>query len=152
MSITIRPATRADAEFIAFNLRPSDRAEVEASAKQSPQEALVRSFEASRECFVAVADGDPVAIFGVGLVGDVAVPWMLGTPVMRRYPVEVLRRAKAYVRRWLAEHRVLVNFVDARNKTSIRFLTRLGFTILPPQPHGPYGMPFHFFYMGSLHV
>jgi hypothetical protein len=41
----------------------------------------------------------------------------------------------------------LINFVHAENRTSVRWLRRLGFTVHPVMPYGRLGEPFHPFEM-----
>lgn len=58
-----------------------------------------------------------------------------------------LRGSKAVLLEMLQRHQVLVNYVDARNVSAIRWLAWLGFTIDSAVPYGVQGLPFHKFHM-----
>jgi len=74
-------------------------------------------------------------------------PWMLGTPELDRHSRVLVRRTPEYIGRMLNAFPHLVNFVHAKNTTSVRWLRRLGFTLHDARPYGALGEPFHFFEM-----
>lgn len=132
-------------------MRARDRDEVEAS-NGDVWKALEDSLRMSDDP-VTLRDlqGNLVAIFGVApctLLSDTAAPWLLGTNLMQAYPKEVLRDARRYIAFARERYPRLVNYVDARNGPSIRWLRRIGFKIDPPAPFGVAGLPFHRFSMG----
>jgi hypothetical protein len=135
---------------VAAALRAADVAEVWATARLSPEDAVRRSLAASPLAWAGLVDERPVCLFGAGcwsLLGEVGVPWLLGTAEIERHAAAFLRRNRAYVARMRQTFPVLRNHVDARNRVSIRWLRWLGFTIAPAQPYGPFGLPFHPFEM-----
>jgi hypothetical protein len=139
------PAERAHIRHIASNMRPADCAEAWATALLSPQAALEQSLAVSVQAWTGLADGVPYCMFGVATSAspDVGVPWLLGTADLERNAIAFLRRNHGFVDAMLERFPRLINHVDARNRTSIRWLQWIGFTIGRPQPYGPFAMPFH---------
>lgn len=143
--VAVVPETLALAVAVAGRLRAADRAEVWALGRHDPMQAVVRSLAVSAEGWVFLADGVPLAVFGVAPVAGhpgVASPWLLGAVGVERHARPFLALGRAFVDRWLVEHGRLYNVVDARNKASIRWLGRLGFTFHPAVPVGPEQQPF----------
>lgn len=146
----IRPATERDAEILAPMLSDADRAEVLALSGREPLESLLEGIRYSAEAWTGLVDGEIVCIWGVvpqTLIGQVGVPWMLGSDLVRHYSVPFLRRNKPMIARWRQRWPVLRNVVDARHARAIRWLRWLGFEIGPPVPIGRNGEPFHIFTM-----
>lgn len=139
------PETLALALAVAGRLRAADRDEAWALGRHSPVEAVVRSCAVSAEAWAFLADGVPLAVFGVapcpGHPG-VASPWLLGADGVERHARPFLALGRPFVARWLLEHGRLYNVVDARNRRSIRWLRRLGFAFHPAVPVGPDRIPF----------
>lgn len=79
-----------------------------------------------------LVDGVPVAMFGVGmesLCGGPLVPWLIATPDLRRHRVHFLRRARVGLR-WLAgDARYMAGWVEADDRSAVRFLAWLGCVI-----------------------
>lgn len=150
-AVEVRDAAPGDADLLFANLRPADLAEGEALAGRGRvREAIDRSIADSTHCWTAWAGADLMCMFGVApvsLLSDDGVPWMLGTPVVARERRALTRLARPYIARMLAAHPRLVNVVDARNVAAMRFLRHVGFQLLPAQPLGVAGLPFHPFVM-----
>jgi hypothetical protein len=110
---------------------------------------LARSMMLSSLCWTGITkDREPVCFFGVppfSLLGDIGRPWMLGTDKAHQFPRVLVVEGRRYVERMLGLYPHLVNYVDARNTRSVRWLARLGFTVHAPHPHGEAGLPFHRF-------
>lgn len=98
------------------------------------------------------ADGKLWCIFGVVPYGsaltDTGLLWALSTDEMERHPVALTAATARYIEHARQRYPRLVNFVDARNRPSIRWLKRLGFTMDEAQPYGVGQLPFHRFHMG----
>ncbi len=151
----IRPVVVEDIPEVAANLRPADLAEVRASqgATVDVEELLARSVGLSYLVWTYEVDGEPAGLFGVvPTAREYGVPWLLGTPLIGRYPREFWRHSVPAVRYMTQHFPLLANYVDARNAPSIRWLKRLGFTIHPAQPWGVAGLPFHPFTLETGHV
>lgn len=143
-----------DIEHIANNLRPSDRQELFAMRGEDADlyEILISAVRRSTWCVCAFAeDGEPVAVFGlapVSMIGGIGSPWLLGTDRVREFSGALIRYGHKYITAMTAQYPELINYVDARNTASIRWLKRLGFTIHEAAPIGHQGLPFHKFTMG----
>lgn len=141
--IRVVPATLAHAA--AIDLRPGDRAEIEALGCE-PHEGVRLSLERALWADAYLADGEVTAIAGLGvpsMLGRVAVPWLVtGTPV-DRHRKAFLRLTRARLGRMRQGWELLVNHVHADHAQAIRWLAWLGFEIAPARPFGPRGAPFH---------
>jgi hypothetical protein len=126
MTYIIRAASVDDAAIIAPLLREADKNEIDAMTGWSPVVGVHISIENSDEAwFVTRPDGSPVLIAGVGK----GIPWMLGTPLVTHYGKSLVKEGRRVVQRWASRYGYLWNFVDARNKVHIDWLTHMGFTI-----------------------
>ena len=148
-------ATPRHAEELLGQLRPADRDEVEAASGNV--ERVIRQSLAISDDPVAVraADGGLIAIYGVApvhLLSDQASPWLLGTARMQSNAKAVLRDAREYLAFARERYPRMMNYVDARNRSSIRWLRRVGFTLEPPAPFGVKGLSFHRFHSGFDNV
>lgn len=135
---------------LAGSARPADRDEAEAS-HGSLEEALYDAFKRTEYPVALSYKGELIAVYGVasaGWLSDYGALWLIGTPLMRKYAGRVLHDAKLFVAHAREHYPSLVNYVDARNTESVRWLAALGFTIDPPQPFGVKQLPFHRFHMG----
>ena len=151
--IHIRLARSEDATRLAAEMRPADRAEVIAASGPDVQHTLERSIQMSTHCWAAERGDELLALFGfapVSLIGGIGSPWLLGTPAVDRLPGALTRLARSYVQSIReTTYPVLMNYVDARNTQSIRWLKRMGFTLHAAEPHGVADLPFHRFTMGN---
>lgn len=140
-----------DIAYVADNMRAADRAEVTAMTGETDMRAALADGVLLSSHYWVLADGEiPMAIFGVAplsLLGEMGSPWLLGTDRLERFPGTLVRDGRRYVRRMLGVYPHLVNFVDARNERSVRWLERLGFDVQAPRPMGAAGLPFHRFEM-----
>ena len=150
VDVHIRPTEPGDAAILATQLRPQDLAECRAYGREDIASGVEASARRSLLCWSAFIDGDLAAILGVApldIVNGLGSPWMLGTPVLDRHQRILVRSTPEYIGKMLKAFPHLVNFVHAKNTTSVRWLHRLGFTLHAAQPLGPLGEPFHRFEM-----
>lgn len=146
--VELRPVQDGDIEYIAANVREADRIEIYESSRRDVAEALRDTVTRSERTAVAVYDGKPEAIFGVGrlsLMSDVGVPWMIGTKALTGNARKVMSVARPLLRRVMQGNEVLRNFVHADNKLAIRWLKSMGFRFSEPIPYGWRGAKFHVF-------
>jgi hypothetical protein len=131
-------------------MRQADVDEVAASGKE-PYLALADSLNSSIMAWTGLVDDEPVCVFGVApldILSGIGSPWLLGTGFLPRYAMTFLRMNKAYVQKMSELFPHLENYVDARNKLSIRWLKWLGFQFdAQPVPYGIWGTPFYRFWM-----
>jgi hypothetical protein len=146
---------RATSDYVAEHIRDADRAEIQALlGPVNVREALHDSLMASCDTWAAErADGGgTLCLFGIKSIGPlltpIASPWCIGTPVLDRLPSVLVKHSRRYFAEVRELYPLLVNFVDARNTASIRFLERVGFTIDEPSVMGAEQRPFHRFSHG----
>lgn len=150
VDVEFRLATPEDGQALLANLREADRQELIAS-DGDPERAILGSLHDSVWAVSTLINGEFACIHGLapidGLLGSRASPWMLGTPVIDKHPSVLVRASVWYRDVMLGQYPHLLNFVDARNTRSIRWLRRLGFTIHPAHVFGGRTHPFHLFEM-----
>ena len=135
---------------VASNLRQADIEEAWAFYGRCPKVLVLESFEKSHLCWTGLLDGEPVITFGCAtfdLFESNGVPWLVGTSKLEQVPFTFARMSRPFLRLMKARHVRLTNYVDTRNTLAIRWLRWLGFTLDPAAPAGPFGLPFHHFWM-----
>jgi len=149
----VRPLQPGDIAFVAEHMREADREEVVAlrGPVDDMNEVLSGYVLLSTAAWTVVGrDRAPIGIVGISplsLLGGRGCPWMLGTDQIFRNPGTLVREGRRYVGYMLRYFPHLVNYVDARNTDSVRWLRHLGFTVHEPAPHGAAKLPFHRFEM-----
>ncbi|RUV02922.1 hypothetical protein EOA79_16920, partial [Mesorhizobium sp. M1A.F.Ca.IN.020.03.2.1] len=130
MPTRIVPATLRDLSYIAANLRPEDRAEIDCQLDHwSP--ALLALTALQGFAYVAELDGNPEAGFGAAEQrSGLWIAWSWGTRRMKRCVPEITRFFHAVLGTrvaakgaWRVEARAL-----AENELALRWLDRLGAT------------------------
>lgn len=150
-AVEFRPVREGDIEALLADMRLSDLLELYASTDATPEEAVVQSVRSSVVLHAVAFDGRLAALLGVGVVGMaplIGAPWMLGTRWLDENPRALIAATRVYSPQLLGQFKHLLNFVDARNTASIRWLRAIGFKIREAQPYGPRGLPFHRFDIG----
>ena len=145
VDVLIRPAKLEDASYLSHRLRQADLDEVKASHNLTGREALQASMALSTHAWTGFGDGNMTVMFGVApasLLYRVGVPWLLGSDDVMKYQVPFIRHCRRYVDEMLLCYSHLVNWVDARNTMSQRWLKWMGFTMGEPEPYGAYRLPF----------
>lgn len=146
MADFIRP-TLEQALEIAPLLRPDDVAELTKSG-DTPEGAIIRSFNMSDHVWLARLNDEPAALIGIGrtsILGNIGSPWFLTTPVMDTWEAkrELLRLSPTFVSDFMGEYDMLSNYVDAQYVRALRWLEWLGFTIGEPIQSPITGAVFH---------
>ena len=153
--VEIIPATLEHAAELSTRLRESDRLEIEAMSGRDPMEALASSIDRGVWSEALMIDGQVEALGGLGAVSMLfgpGVPWLMGSDRLTERARWFLSESRRQVARMRGTYGELVNWVDARNVLSVRYLRRLGFAIDPPAPAGVAGLPFHRFHVGLENV
>lgn len=151
MDLEARYPTEADIQELLLQLSLEDRRELLIQAVD-PEWAIRHSIETSVEVVAVVHRGRVACITGVreedGLAPS-ASPWLLGTPVMQRYPRLVMKYSRELLARWSARFPFMRNYVDARHLRALAWLRHLGanFEYLPE--YGPYRVPFYLVTFGE---
>jgi hypothetical protein len=128
-TVTVEPAHPRHINRIANRMREADRIEA-AAWGHTPKAALRGSLRASTVAWTAMADGVPVAMFGVAPISAMdrlGTPWMLGTDDVEAQARAVLRLGPRFLAAIEREFPRLENRVSADNHVSIGWLRRLGF-------------------------
>lgn len=146
----VRRAGVEDALALQGRLRQQDYDEVWAAHGHNPDEVLVACAQYSTMLWCAEVDETIAAVFGVAPSinneGE-GQPWMLGADEICSDPRGFLRWPQDILPLMHSVFPVLRNRVDARNKKSIQWLCRMGFTMAKNTvPYGPFSMPFYEFY------
>lgn len=130
-----RLLTARDIVHVCDNLRQADVDEIWAMSRRGPLTAIMQSIKITDRPWVAKApDGEPFAIFGTvaPVLGNTAVPWMVGTDRVGELTKGLLRVSKDYVRATLTLYPCLRNHVHDENEPSKRYLASLGFELSDP--------------------
>lgn len=146
MEASYRVAVEEDIDVVAQDMREADRKEVEASGGFSPREALLASYRASQPCYAATLDDRATALFGVSPVDDdIGVIWMLGTNDITDHPVTFMRWSRTVVPMLIRPYRMVCNLVDKRNTVHVKWILKMGFSLIREVDHGPFNLPFYEF-------
>ena len=142
--------TQFDINHLADNMCAADTAEVWASHRHTPRQAIEAGVNSSDYMTAVRMDGVPIGIYGLGvrdiLIGEGTL-WMLTTDGMRKAWRDLVTVTPLVIEGMFSVCTRLSNHVHADNKMSIRWLRSLGFIIEPPEPIGVGGEMFHEFYM-----
>lgn len=144
--VSVKPAQAWHVAFVAENMRQADREELEALGQDS-EEGIWQAFRASEQAWVMQEDA-PMCVFGViptNLLTGEGIIWLLGTDNVKRHARGFLEVSPGCLQKIMATYSHLHNYVDQRNKASIRWLKWMGFEFQEAQPLGPRGLPFHRF-------
>lgn len=136
-------ATEERAKYVAKRLRASDQTEVRLSHGMEPSLVAIESWANSDMC-MAIVDEEGAPLGMTGLEGDLI--WLLGTDGLtstRHRRMQLCTEAEEWVQHCLKQvDGPIGNYVYAKNGRSIRWLSKLGFTIHQPEPYGPSGALF----------
>lgn len=135
---------------VAETMRQADADEVAASHGHTPLKALQAGIKVSDFVVAVVIDGEPVAIFGLSRCNPVTgsgVPWLLSSENALKHKREFLLQSPKVIEQMLNVCPYLFNFVHTENRTSVRWLKWLGFTIEESRPFGKKGELFHRFHL-----
>jgi hypothetical protein len=130
------PATLEHVAHVIANLRDDDRHEV-MMLGIPPAVALTMCIQGSVEAWTALEDDKPIACWGLmadNLIGGVGYPWMLTTHRVEHHKVQLVRDSRIWVAKMLNSYPRLEAIVDCRYTRALRWLRRMGFTILSATP------------------
>ena len=150
----VMPIEPEDIPAILRDVRQADIDEIVEGLGVSLERELLSGINDSLNARKIVVDGHIVAVFGDAvhsLLGSVGVPWLISTNHVERHARAFLKVCKPEVQGMLTRHRHLINYVDARNTSAIRWLKWLGFDFGEAVPYGPKRLPFFCFRMERGH-
>lgn len=137
---------------LATHMRVSDRAALKAAGYTDLEQIVRVSLTLSTRSSALINCGRVVAIFGLVPLPPhkgLGAPWMMGTDLVTRHRRALIRLAPALIAEMLQVCPSLINLVHADNEFSIRWLTKVGFTMHAPEAHPVTGAPFRRFEMRS---
>lgn len=128
--MTFRPATQADIDHIAANLRPEDQREMEVFT-EDPKAELRRGWKSFPLVYSASVEGEPAVVMGVEpqVRDGSGRVWLLGTPKCEERPIALMKEARLWRDRWLDRWSPLWNVVDPRNEMHVRWIESIGFRL-----------------------
>lgn len=145
----VRPVQVDDVSLLQGRLREQDHDEVWAARGRDPDTMLSESVQASVLCWSIVVEEQVLGMFGVApsKVAGEGQPWLLGADGLTKLSRQLIREPAGYIKQMHGKFPILRNVVDARNSISLRWISRVGFTLSSsPRPYGPFSMPFYEFY------
>lgn len=171
MKIEIVPLTAKHADIIP-RLRQADIDEIWAMEGMEPKLAVAYSIACADPGWAAELDGRTEAVFGIGPAqavassdardtsasmrvgpvgetldgGRIGRPWLVGSDEIEKHPITFYRMSRGIIGEMKTRYAMLENWVDARNKLSIRWLEWGGFHIEPAENTGYENIPFHRFW------
>ncbi len=152
------PARRHHLRQVLPDLRPRDRAELDALGPRGAVAEAARAFALSPLRWAVLRGGRCVALFGARPfpgMPDTAAPWLFGTPGLDAEGRALARLGPLFAARMRAAWPRLVNMIHApalaRQPATAHWLARCGFAVAAhPMPLGHGGAPFHPFTSGAV--
>lgn len=141
--------TLENLKYIADNLKEADRKEI--IGQEGPgtiHDEILRSAMHSEFCLVCNFNDEPVAVFGLRRTSPfekIGLVWLVTTAKTQERKVFVGRETKRVINRFRKDWKLLYNYVDEGNNNTIKWLKWLGAKVYPAEPHGIYGLPYHYF-------
>lgn len=137
-------------QAIADNMRQEDVDEVWASHHSTPIKSLTKGWEISDYSMIVVVNNEPCVMIGLvirDILSGTGVPWLLGTDNALKYKRCFLTEVPAVINEMLDICPRLFNYVHVKNRTSVKWLKRIGFTFDEPIPYGCDNELFHKFHL-----
>lgn len=150
MEIEVVEATKELVEKMKGKIRKADHQESLASHGVDADQGIQIAMSTSKLTWIALLKGEPAMIFGVGklsLFSSEATPWLMGTRLMGKLKIRMIKDFKPYIKKMFELADVLENYVDERNKVSQKWLRFMGFKMDEPKPYGFQKKPFRRFSM-----
>ena len=140
--------TKADAEYIAANLRDDNRQEIICAVGDNALSDILHGLAGSDEVGCLRINGKAAAIYGVqkaSVLSDDGLIWLLMTAETEQHKVFVGRHTKRVLQMILQRYSKVYNWCDAGNENILKWLRWLGAKMEGPIPHGVYGVPHYYF-------
>lgn len=128
MRYEIVPARLSHLRVLAANLRPGDRAEIDATGMK-PRHLIHRLYRQSYRSECALIDGDVAAVWGWqgSLLSPTVEMWLLTTRAVERLPMAFYREGRRILAETLRTKCEIVSGVGSDYIGAIRFFGMLGF-------------------------
>jgi hypothetical protein len=135
--VEVITATKKHAEQLAPKLRDIDVREIKvANPKESVKSLLKMCVESSTDTWAIVDNKSCVALFGIrDMENNSGIPWMLSSPeFFTKYYRRFIKETPDWLEKLWGNKTYLFNYISKDNSTSIKWLTKLGFTIHSEKP------------------
>lgn len=125
-SCSVVKATEEHAQYIAKNIRKIDELET-ACLGATPINALKGGLKNDTTTLTALTpEGNPMAMFGVGKVGEEAYIWCLGTPEVQVNGRQFLKSSRKWIQQLTKPFGATFNYVHQENEIAIKWLKYCG--------------------------
>ena len=134
--VKIRPAIIGDCFELAPLLREVDREEVAESSGYDALTALLLSFGASEQCYVATKDNVPFFMGGTSAIGDGgATIWGLGSDVLVTMPKTFTKKSRQWVEFLGEGYTYLTNAIMETNEFHLKWVSYMGCELIRRIPN-----------------
>ena len=140
LNYSIRYSRYDDVDFIAENMRESDREELKA-AGLTPTQSLHDGFSKSAVCMTGEVLNpenlkmEPAVMFGVAsFQPHVGNPWMLCTDAISGLGLTIVKEARRWVSAMAETYPLLTNHVHGKNEFARRWIEVMGFDFPEEKP------------------
>lgn len=136
--IILKKTDEADIKEIVDHIRDADRKDIWDLSLSAPEKTLDMVVNTGGIILTILFDKVPVGLFGIrrkSLLSDTGIIWFLSTEQLLKDKRLFVRGSKIFVNKVIkdirlsCEYKRLENYVRAENKTSIRWIEKLGFKI-----------------------
>ena len=127
-------------------------AEIAVSSGLTAYDALEKSVRMSVQSGTALANGEPMAIFGITvptIMSSVAYPWILTSTVVDSHKKAFLRMSREWVEQKSGEYSLLTQVIDSRYISACRWAEWLGFECINTITVGNERIPFNIYELRS---
>lgn len=129
MNLTMRHPREQDLDELAAHLSEESK---NGLYGREPRALLAESVRVSRLSEAVLVDGVLLFVWGVReLPDDVALGWFMTTEAVQQHKRIFWQTTKGCVDALKAKYRVVTNVIDWRNKGTILWAMRMGFTVYP---------------------
>lgn len=123
-----------DVYELAPRLRQDDINEVKALGFK-PEQSLLQGFIYSDICYSVKHNNKTIGMFGTtnyNLPNKWGSIWFLGSDETINFPVTFIREGKKFLKQAFQKYDILVNAVDSRNTSHIKYIEHIGLIISNP--------------------
>ena len=133
--VRVVPAMQVHVDHIKDNLRLSDVNFVKRLIGGSAEDSVQYLYDNSKEVWCGLLDGEPYVLFGVkkmSLIGFTGCTWLAGTDRIKEVKLLTAKKSKEYLDKLKKKYDSLIGYIDAQDKTSLRWHRWLGYRIDGP--------------------
>jgi hypothetical protein len=136
-SFCVKEGNDQDVYSLVGRLRQADKDELFATNGQDPDKTLVESWQASKYRRVMIYEKQVICAMGiVEFNQDIGIPWLLGSDEISSAKRQFLKGVKEGIDFASSKYRYLINFIDIRQSSAIRYFTWMGCKFEEPKPFG----------------